>query len=121
MVVGGASQPTAANRSAAAEVLPGAITGNIVVDGGGRQCTAVLAGNGVGSCTLIYAAPGTYAVTANYSGDAQNAPSTDTANLVVNAAPPSAPTVSAPALSWWTMLVMAAALAALTWRAKTKT
>ena len=121
VVVSGASQPTAANRSAAAEVLPAAVTGNIVVDGGGRQCTAVLAGNGVGSCTLVYAAPGTYAVTASYSGDAQNAPSTDTANLLVSAAPPSAPTVSAPALSWWTMLVMAAALAALTWRATTKT
>lgn len=112
--------PTGATRSAAAAALPAALTGSVVVSGGGQQCTTALANDGSGSCTLSYATPGTYMITANYPGDAENAPSNATANLTVDAATPQQTAVAAPALSWWAVLAMIAGLAAFARRAARK-
>ncbi|MFT3792183.1 MAG: Ig-like domain repeat protein [Rudaea sp.] len=111
LAVSGGSAPTGANLRAPASALPAAVTGTVVVSGGGQQCTATLDGAGAGSCTLSYTTPGSYAVTASYSGDAQNAPSNASTNLVVNAAAQPAAAVAAPALSWWALLALIAAFA----------
>jgi Tol biopolymer transport system component len=56
--------------------------GNVVVTAdSGETCTATLA---AGACDLVFAAPGTYVVTAAYAGDANNGASSSTsATLVV--------------------------------------
>ncbi|MBN8884747.1 MAG: Ig-like domain repeat protein [Rudaea sp.] len=118
--VSGGSRPSSGSHAATAMALPGALTGTVVVSGGGQQCMATLDGNGAGSCALTYAAPGTYAITASYSGDTQNAPSNATANLTVNATPTPSVAIPAPALSWWAVLTLAGALAACAHRAKRK-
>jgi len=109
--VSGGSAPTGTSLRASANASPAALSGTVVVSGGGQQCTATLDGTGAGSCTLSYATPGSYTVTASYSGDTQHAPSSASANLVVNMAVPPAATVAAPALSWWALLGLIVTLA----------
>jgi len=115
--VSGASAPTGTNLRATANASPAAATGTVIVNGGGQQCTATLNGTSAGSCTLSYTTPGSYTVTASYSGDTQNAPSNASANLVVNAAAPPAAAVAAPALSWGALLGLIATLAVYARRA----
>ena len=109
--VSSGSAPTGTGLRSTANASPEALTGTVVVSGGGQQCTATLGGTGAGSCTLNYATPGSYTVTASYSGDTLNAPSSSSANLIVNAAAPQAAAVAAPALSWWALLGLIATLA----------
>ena len=98
-------QPTSA-----AAAGPGAVTGTVQISGDGVSCVATLvAGNG--SCTLVYATPGTRTITAAYAGDALNAPSSATTNLVVNAIAVPGVTVSAPMLSLGTLGFLSALIA----------
>lgn len=118
--VSGGSRPTAGSHAAAAMALPDALTGTVVVSGGSQQCTATLDGNGAGSCALTYAAPGAFTITASYSGDVQNAPSSAVAALTVNAVATPSVAIPAPVLSWWAILTLAGALAACAHRTKRK-
>lgn len=90
-----------------------AASGSVIVSGGGQSCTATLA-DGSGSCVLAFATAGIYAITASYSGDANNLPSSDTQNLAVNAVI-TQQAVPAPALSVWMLALLAAALAGFAW------
>jgi hypothetical protein len=104
--------PTLAPTTAA--FAPVTATGSVTVSStGGMSCTVTLV-NGGGSCTLSHATPGMYAINATYQGDAQNAPSSATASLVVTAVPTPGPerAVAAPALSTWMLGLLVALLAA---------
>ena len=101
---------TGAATTSLAKAALAAAGGNVVVSAGALGCTATLI-NGAGSCALTFAAAGTYAVSANYSGDAIYAPSSASVNEVVNAAVP-ATTTPAPALGTWAMTLLILALGA---------
>lgn len=85
-------------------------TGAVGISGGGQSCNATLM-NGSGSCTLAYAAPGTYTINATYPGDAQNQPSSATASLAVAAPTPAVPS---PMLGGIALVVLGLAVLALT-------
>jgi hypothetical protein len=89
-------------------------TGTVAIAGGGQSCNAPLV-NGSGNCTLVYAAPGTYSITATYPGDAQNLSSAATASLVIAAPAPAepAPTLDGIALVVLALVMVAFALLAL--------
>lgn len=92
-------------------VAPAAATpsGSITLIGDGVTCLASVVG-GTAVCNLPgFSTAGTYPMTASYSGDANFAPSSTTASLVVRAPaqpPPDATTVAAPALRIPLMLLM---------------
>lgn len=88
---------------------PAAVGGTATISGGGASCVATLV-SGVGTCMLSFAATGSYTLTATYSGDAANQPSSAVANLVVNATATPAASVAAPALSTWMLGLLAGAL-----------
>lgn len=75
------------SRAGVATAAPAAGLPAVTVSGGGQNCTAALAADNTGSCALTFAAPGSYAITANYPGSLTTAPSGNTQNLTVNAAP----------------------------------
>ena len=106
--------PDAATARAAGSKIATAIaaatpTGSVGISGGGQSCNAALV-NGSGSCTLSYAASGTYAITATYPGDAQNLPSTAAASLTVTVP---APPVPSPMLNGIALVVLGLAILAL--------
>ena len=84
-------QNVTASVSVAATAGATVPTGNVVISGGGATCTATLSqsrgitatGTALGSCTLVFATPGDYTVTADYAGDASFAPSSGTADIKV--------------------------------------
>ena len=88
--------------------------GTVTVGSGAVNCTATLI-SGIGSCTLTFANPGTYTVSANYGGDATHSGSSASVSLVVNMAAP-ADVVSAPALDRWAMLLLVMVLGRMVWR-----
>ncbi|MBS0581948.1 MAG: Ig-like domain repeat protein [Proteobacteria bacterium] len=100
--------------TAESSFAPVVVTGTVnVSSSGGASCVATLT-NGIGSCELSHATPGTHAITATYSGDAQNAPSSASASLVVDAVPAPGPdtTVPAPVSSSWMLGLLTALLVA---------
>lgn len=115
VTVSAALQPEASGRIAPAAAVVAAIGGTANVSGGGASCVASLT-NGVGSCTLVYATPGSYTLTAAYAGDAQNAPSSGTASLVVNAIPVTTATVAAPTVSNAMLALLGSLLVIAGWR-----
>lgn len=96
-----ASQPAATKAVAA----PAAASGNVTISGGGQTCTAALA-SGAGSCTMSFAAAGSFLITAAYSGDATHAASTSTQTLTVNAVVADGTSSPAPALDRWASLAL---------------
>ena len=145
---------TAVQATTAAKVPPSAVSTptalpTVTVSGGGQSCVTVPTDNGngslIGSCVLTFAAPGSYAITANYPGDAQTQsgqnraeqkvisapgsyaitanypgdaqtlPSSDTQNLAVNAVV-AQQAVPAPALSPWMLVLLGTILAGLSLR-----
>jgi len=102
-----------ADGSKSATVIAAATpSGSVGISGGGQSCNAALV-NGSGNCTLVYATPGTYTVTATYPGDAQNQPSSATAPLAVVAPVPAVPS---PTLDDIALVALGLAVLALTWR-----
>lgn len=97
------SESTASIRANA--VSPSAATGNIVVSGNGKTCSAALV-NGSASCVLLFDTPGTFTVSASYSGDSSRAASSDTQQLIVNAVVPGSTLLPAPALDDWAAIFL---------------
>ena len=89
-----------------------AIGGNVSVTGGGSSCLASVV-NGSAQCTLVFAAAGSYGVTAGYAGDTTHAASSDMRTLTINAANTNAVLVSAPTLDRWMILLMLLCLIAI--------
>ncbi|MDE3189342.1 MAG: Ig-like domain repeat protein [Acidobacteriota bacterium] len=86
----GAVAPVLAGAAATltATVAPAAATGTVTfTSGGATLCTAVLSG-GNASCAASFAAPGSYAVTASYSGDRIFPPSSGGTSVLVYALAP---------------------------------
>jgi|GEM_PF-1390464 len=115
VTVSAALQPEASGRVVRAAAVAAAIGGTANVSGGGASCVASLT-NGVGSCMLVYATPGSYTLTAAYAGDAQNAPSSGSAGLVVNAMPVTTVTVAAPTVSNAMLVLFGSLLVIAGWR-----
>lgn len=118
VTVSSVSAPTGKVFAAGSIAAPAAAGGSVTVSAGAVNCTATLV-NGSGVCSLSFANPGAYAVSASYAGDANYAASSDTENLIVTAAV-SAQTVTAPALDRWAMLLLAVSLGILVWRRSTR-
>lgn len=115
VTVSAGARPEASGGLAQAAAAAAAIGGTASVSGGGASCVASLT-NGVGSCTLVYATPGTYTLTAVYAGDAQNAPSSGTAGLVVNGVQVASVAVAAPTVSNAMLAMLGALLVIAGWR-----
>lgn len=109
--------PAGVNQTVTASVVvapttgTGTPTGSVTVGDGTANCTATLA-NGHGTCSLSFAAAGSHALIAAYSGDAGFAPSSGGYALTVSpvVTPPASSTATAPALSTWAALAMIATI-----------
>lgn len=89
----------------ASAVSPSAATGNIVVVGNGKTCSAALV-NGSASCVLLFDTPGTFTVNASYPGDSGHAGSSDARQLVVNAVVSGSTLFPAPTLDRWAAIFL---------------
>lgn len=111
--IAGSTNPRIADSASSAAI-------SVSVSGGGQSCTAALSAGSVGSysgsCTLSFPVPGTYAITASYPGNSANAPSSASQNLIVNAVVVPPPSVAAPALGQWAVVLLAVLLVAFAWR-----
>ena len=58
-------------------------TDTVIITGADAPCTITLVG-GSGSCNVVFGYTSTFTLTANYSGDANYTPSSDTESHVVN-------------------------------------
>ena len=86
-------------------------TGNAVVSDGAESCLAAIADGG-GSCALTFAASGIHNLTAAYSGDANYAASSGSAQVLVSATTDENETTAAPTANPWILTLLAALLVA---------
>ncbi len=97
------------NRTAAAPEP----TGTVTLKDNGTVFASVALSSGEASFTTSALTQGTHTITADYSGDANDAPATTTEVQQVNAAPVATSTVPAPGLSAWMLALLSTLLAAL--------